>query len=223
MNYENFIDENMIRDNYDIVIFEGFDHVGKTYIKDMIKDSNICKYHSITEFSSENYKDLNVKYIDRYKLGILVARVYNQVLESLSSELPSYTQYPPMLMLDRSLASTLMYNKFYSQGSFSNSHNDIINMYKSEIFNRYRVLIIHVSHYDIDSMKMIYESSMQGGKDLEEYDIFDNFLNYKDDYLEAESIYKEVYNNMHSEGLKFDLLRCYNKYEGGLVYAEYSL
>lgn len=171
---------------YDIVIFEGFEMVGKSTL--------IEKYK---EMLSENYRDFICHRPD-YE-GVLKGLVdYDKYyLVGLSSfdALVQHKARRTQLILDRSQPSNIAYSIGKCQTGVP---LDEIKYAYGRLTSNLDVIVVHCNHIGQDdnfhSAKEKYKSSMSSrvGK-LSEYDKYNNFTEYLKDYIKFENIYKLVY------------------------------
>lgn len=171
---------------YDVVIFEGFEMVGKSTLLE--------SYKSIL---AENYRDF-IHHRPDYE-GVLKGLVdydkyYLIGLSSLDALVRSKGRFT-QIILDRSQPSNIAYSIGKCQTGVP---LDKLRLAYEELTMNLEVLVVHCNHLGSDdnftSAQEKYKSAMSSRKDnLSEYDKYSSFSNYLKDYIKFEEIYKLVY------------------------------
>lgn len=203
--------------NYDIIIFEGYEHVGKTYLMDKLQTREL-RFRDITRHSPEYCKKYGITHSDMYKVGLIAIRIALHTMDIAFKHMDNYSMYSPLLYLDRSLASTIVYNTLSNQKEVIDI-DKLIEQYK-EVFRGRKVLIVHVSHYNTESMDELLKASISKPDD---YDKFADFNDYARKYCKFESAFDDAYKLMKSKGMDFDIVYALNEYGGDVKYDSYQI
>lgn len=166
----------------EIVIFEGFEMTGKSTIMNMLcKDNdNFIAFHN-------NYDKLTpeiLPYQYRYVLGlhqIVDTKLYNSVTNS---------KFIPVL--DRSIASSYVYNKLYNQGLSDSDMQEVVDLFR-DVTKGMNVHFIHLSHESEFYASVLYGKSLKDNNHKDEYDRFSSFDEYWRRYLVAEELFNKFY------------------------------
>ena len=197
---------NLISD-YDIVIFEGFEMVGKSTLiekyKEMLAKNHIDFIHHRPDYEGV-LKGL-VDYDKYYLVGL-------SSFDALVQHKDRLTQ----LILDRSQPSNIAYSIGKCQTGVP--MDDLRYAYE-KLTHNLDVIVVHCNHLGGDdnfhSAQEKYKSAMSSrvGK-LSEYDKYSSFSNYLKDYIKFEEIYKLVYSQYTPINWKVVLLDPYYYKEG---------
>ena len=165
--------------NKPIYIVDGFDIVGKsTLMKELLPDYKLW-YPT---------HDLSDKILGRHESWVLGYAV----LDYLSQVTPS-----DKIVINRGVFSSYVYMRLYTNKIFP---EDIINWYKSNQFFLENIGHIYVKHEDVDSAKLLYESSKSREKSSnpvsDKYDSFRTFSDYWVLYNKADLLFREIYQKL---------------------------
>lgn len=177
---------NLLLSDYDIVIFEGFEMVGKSTLldkyKEMLSNNNIDFIHHRPDYEGV-LKGL-VDYDKYYLVGL-------SSFDALIKCKDRFTQ----IILDRSQPSNIAYSIGKCQTGVP---LDQLRLAYEKLTHNLKVLVVHCNHLGGDdnfhSAQEKYKSAMsnRAGK-LSEYDKYSDFNEYLKDYIKFEEIYKLVY------------------------------
>lgn len=171
---------------YDVVIFEGFEMVGKSTLideyKSMLADNDRDFIHHRPDYEGV-LKGL-VDYNKYYLVGL-------SSFDALVRSRDRFTQ----IILDRSQPSNIAYSIGKCQTGVP---LDKLRLAYEELTKNLEVLVVHCNHLGSDdnftSAQAKYKSAMSSRKDnLSEYDKYTDFSEYLKDYIKFEEIYKLVY------------------------------
>ena len=171
---------------YDVVIFEGFEMVGKSTLidtyKSMLADNERDFIHHRPDYEGV-LKGL-VDYDKYYLVGL-------SSLDALVRSKDRFTQ----LILDRSQPSNIAYSIGKCQTGVP---LDNLRLAYEELTKNLDVLVVHCNHLGSDdnfsSAQEKFKSAISSRKDnLSEYDKYTDFSEYLRDYIKFEEIYKLVY------------------------------
>ena len=177
---------NLLLSGYDIVIFEGFEMVGKSTLlekyKEMLSNSNIdFIYHR------PDYEGVLKGLVDYDKYYLVGLSSFDALLKCKDR----CTQ----IILDRSQPSNIAYSIGKCQTGVP---LDKLRLAYEKLTHNLNVLVVHCNHLgsedNFKSAQEKYKSAMstRAGK-LSKYDTYSSFPNYLKDYIKFEEIYKLVY------------------------------
>lgn len=174
-----------------IMIYEGCDIVGKTYLaKSLAKKTNSIYYRiDLHEYDNSGIAGCH---------GVKWA-VYKSLfdfIESIHGELNND------IIIDRAFMSYLVYTKFYVP-EMANGLDPVIKLVKSnkEFMSASHV---YVRHKDPESAKVIYYRALLDRTLLDENDKFNSFDDYWNHYKMIDSLYMEFYKLLGIEPIIID-------------------
>lgn len=171
---------------YDVVIFEGFEMVGKSTLineyKSMLADNDRDFIHHRPDYEGV-LKGL-VDYDKYYLIGLAS-------FDALVRSRDRFTQ----IIVDRSQPSNIAYSIGKCQTGVP--LDDLRYAYE-KLTHNLNVLVVHCNHLgsedNFQSAQEKYKSAMSSrAGNLSEYDKYNSFSNYLKDYIKFEEIYKLVY------------------------------
>lgn len=180
---------NLIRDiesKYDIVIYEGFDMVGKTYLLNKLMNSN----DDVVDVKYKpNWNIMNDKVVsrgNRHIVGLAVIELFSDILNTSGRNL--------RLIIDRGLPSSVVYKSLYNQKS-DYDEDELIKAFNLSVDGS-KVLIIHKNHKSKEDALKFYENAVSDNDHNDDYDVFGSFDDYYEKYLLAEELYNKIYNKL---------------------------
>lgn len=182
---------------YDIIVLEGYEMTGKTYYIEQLQK----KIHNCISYMP-NWNVINDKILsrgNRYAVGLSVIDFFSR-LNLVNSK----------LILDRWVASSYAYKKFYNQSSDFSNLDDLVESVNKSLQDK-KILFIHKCHKDIDMAKKMYNLSVVDANHSDLYDKFENFDSYYDNYLEFEKLFNEFYDKS-----KFEVIKVNSYTEGDI-------
>lgn len=171
---------------YDVIIFEGFEMVGKSTLleayKSMLSENDRDFIHHRPDY--EGVLRGLVDYDKYYLVGL-------SSLDALVKSKDRFTQ----LILDRSQPSNIAYSIGKCQTGVP---LDKLRLAYEDLTKNLDVLVVHCNHLGSDdnftSAQEKFKSAISSRKDnLSEYDKYTDFSEYLRDYIKFEEIYKLVY------------------------------
>lgn len=182
-----------LMDEYDVFIFEGFEMTGKTYMIDQMSkemfDLDYYPYQDKVDWSVI-YSDKILKRGNRYILG----------LRDIDNFGYNHADHEKML-LDRSIASSYVYQQFYAQDHDYDSFDDVVESFNNIINkNNIKVLFIYKYHYSIKDAKTIYNKSNSDSNHEDKYDKFSSFEDYYRTYCKFHRLFFDFF---HRYGFKY--------------------
>lgn len=180
-----------ISSNYDVVIGEGYEMVGKsTILEDIRKNISGITYrpnYEIVEFDDELGRSR------RYMPGLCALDFFTQTKGEGNT-----------LMLDRGICSWIVYGKHYHNQTPEVELKDVLNAC-SILFNNLRVLVIYKYHKSEEDARFIHTKSTESREVLDEYDEVD-FDSYWKKYLEFDQLFKDSFKHVKCDILAIDSL-----------------
>lgn len=173
--------------NYDVIIFEGCDLVGKSTllkkIKDSIKGISYRPTYELVEFNEDRSR--------RYLPGLCALDFFLQTKKKEDT-----------LLIDRGILSWITYGQYYHGHSPEVELKEVIRRC-NDLFNNLKVLIVYNYHESKDSAKVIHTSAMN---DREELDIYDesDFDKYMELYNDLNSIFMESFTHADCDIIAVD-------------------
>lgn len=169
-------------DQAKIIVVEGFDFTGKSYFM-----NELSNQYGIRLYEPSYDSDLNsniIPYSDRYVIGMgLIDLVEKGLIRD-------------KLIVNRGLASGLVYNELYHQGIDNMDNYEFISYTKSKYSDPNLIHTIYIQHFNIANAKELYKKSIQRSSN-EEYDRFDSFEDYWKTYEEFHKCYQSILNKTH--------------------------
>ena len=175
----------------DVLVFEGFDMVGKSHLLSQVYEE--LEYH--TNKGTFKYRPdwegcLSTNVVsrgNRYIPGIVLLDIWKSVIKS------TYSQ--PKLLIDRWLAVSYVYSVLYDQKSDSKSSQDLIKAHVDAVGDL-ELTFIYKCHKDKNEAWRLYELANADSDHEDEYDKFDNFDRYYETYQLAHSLYMDFFRNL---------------------------
>lgn len=158
-----------IVNNYDIVVFEGHEMVGKSYLMNHVSQSL-------------SDKDINVVNIQK-DWNCLKCPKGNWYIPNLSliESSEEILKNGGKMLMDRGLASSYVYMKYYNQESVLSTPEELLGMMK-ELNKKYKILYVHKFHPNMYEASHIFELSQD---DSAHEDSYDNFKSEEDLFKES--------------------------------------
>ena len=173
-------------DNADVVVFEGFEMTGKSYLAQQVNQ----KYASILYRPDwEGAMNDNVlRRGNRFVPGLAILGLWKQL----------FTSVPKKLLLDRWMASSYVYQTQYNQPTDAVSLSELV---KSHILaaDGLNLVIVHKQHSSMEETRGLYELSLKSSDHLDIYDRFTSF----EDYYETYQKFNDSYLNFYEEYCPF--------------------
>lgn len=169
-----------------LLIVDGYEMTGKTHYINKLLDTNYN--YVLLKNNYELFNDRILPYKYRGIIGLSKLSTLNDISTShTSSNLLNLT-----FILDRSIASTYVYNEYYNQGISEVDMANLVRIFKDMTIN-YEVEYIHKCHKDIESAKYLYNKSLSDNCHNDDYDRSYNFYEYYSKYKKFEELFKFFY------------------------------
>lgn len=162
-----------------ILIFEGFDLVGKTtYAKTLVNNIYRPDYSVFDKYYSRNLA---------FMFGYAQADIWSYC-KNTSIEIPEE------IAIDRGLFSSYVYSRIY-RDTYPRLHEDIVISYLMKLINSFdQVEVYNVNHKNKTSAREIYDyNQFHQSSHNEQYDYFLTFEEYFERYLKARDLFEEIY------------------------------
>ena len=174
-------------DNADVVVFEGFEMTGKSYLAKQVNQ----KYASILYRPDWEgaMTDRVVKRGNRFIPGLAVLGLWKQLMESGNTK---------RLLIDRWMAVSYVYQIQYNQPTDATSLDELV---KAHILaaSGLNLVMIHKQHSSEEEARKMYEMSL---KSLDHSDIYDHFSSFED-YYKAYQKFNDSYLRFYEECCPF--------------------
>lgn len=172
-------------DKADIVVFEGFEMVGKSFLmKEIGKMFNLTiSYRPDWEGAMS---DSVISRGNRYIPGLAVVDFWKNASGNFYGS-------TPRLLIDRWIAVSYVYQSMYSQKNDLATQEALIESAKL-VVDDLNIIFIHKKHASEEDAKAMYEFTMSRSKEHDDiYDKFHDFEEYYQHYLQFEDCYEEFY------------------------------
>lgn len=167
-----------------ILIFEGFDLVGKTTFA-RTKTSSIYRpdYSILDKYYTRNLA---------FMFGYAQADIWSFCKEN-------NLEVPEQIAMDRGLFSSYVYSRIYND-NYPELNEDIVVSYVMKLVRAFdKVDIYDVRHRSRESAKLIYEYNLKHNNDHnEEYDQFEDIGDYYSRYDYALELFDDIYSIVKS-------------------------
>lgn len=174
-------------DNADVVVFEGFEMTGKSYLAKQVNQ----RYDSILYRPDWEgaMNDQVVKRGNRFIPGLAILGLWKQLLESGN---------PKRLLIDRWMAVSYVYQIQYNQSTDATNLDELV---KAHILaaDGINLVMIHKQHSSVEEAREMYEMSL---KSLDHSDIYDHFSSFED-YYKAYQKFNDSYLKFYEECCPF--------------------
>lgn len=171
----------------DVVVFEGFEMTGKSYLAKQI--SQTCDSILYRPDWEGSMTDRVVSRGNRYIPGLAALGFWKQI----HSYMLQYDR-SPVLLIDRWMAVSYVYQILYNQQSDAMSLDELIQAHDSAA-EGLNLIIIHKQHEDEHEARRMYEISSGSADHSDIYDRFDDFDTYYRSYLKFNDTYLDFYQN----------------------------
>lgn len=197
-----------IINNYDIVVFEGHEMVGKSYLMNHISQSLSNKGINVVNIQKD-WNCLKCPKGNWYIPNLSLIESSEEILKSGGK-----------MLMDRGLASSYVYMKYYNQESVVPTPETLIGIMK-DLNKKYRILYIHKFHSNIYEANNMYLLSQD---DLAHDDAYDNFTSGKD-LMESSIEFNKLFSDFYAKSkstvalvTSYSNIHVATTYGGGIQY-----
>ena len=196
-----------------LVIVEGYEMVGKTTVIDYLRREFYSRGVGTVLYRPDYDKYYpKIEYHERGYLGLSALELYSMVGDK-----------DTVLILDRSVFSTMVYDIYYHGFTYREVEEKWLNPTR-ELFDKFELYSVLVAHKDKESARELYRVALSTrGSNLDEYDIFEDFEEYYGEYLQLLSQFISDIDVMTKELITATSWIYYTDYfKGGVLDEEVS-
>jgi hypothetical protein len=168
-------------DNADVVVFEGFEMTGKSYLAKQVNQ----KYASILYRPDWEgaMTDNVVRRGNRFIPGLAILGLWKQLSASVG---------PKRLLIDRWMAVSYVYQIQYNQPTDAVSLDELV---KAHILaaDGLNLVMVHKQHSSVEEARDMYELSLKSSDHSDIYDRFNSFEDYYEAYRKFNDSYLKFY------------------------------
>lgn len=168
-------------DNADVVVFEGFEMTGKSYLAKQVNQ----KYASILYRPDWEgaMTDNVVRRGNRFIPGLAILGLWKQLSASVG---------PKRLLIDRWMAVSYVYQIQYNQPTDAVSLDELV---KAHILaaDGLNLVMVHKQHSSVEEAREMYELSLKSADHSDIYDRFSSFEDYYEAYRKFNDSYLKFY------------------------------
>lgn len=173
----------------DIIVFEGFEMTGKSTLAHEIERRYKPNFLYRPDWE-EVLPSSVVSRGNRYIPGIAMVDAWGDMM--LDGIIPPGTK----LLLDRWMASSLVYYEIYNQSADFKDMNSLVNAFKKSARD-FKVLFIHKNHASREEARTMYDITKKNSSSHNDaYDHFNGFDDYFVNYLSFEKVYDKFYSDV---------------------------
>lgn len=189
----------LICDQYDVVIYEGYDMVGKTTLLNKAMDSTSRCISYRPDYDIVEIPGV-LDRATRFVPGLCVLDYYSQTFDPYKT-----------LNIDRGVGSWIVYGTKYN-GQHINAEplKSAVQRFNT-LCHKLNILIVYKYHKCKEDAQLIHQKSMSSRQELDAYDI-DDFEQYWNSYLEFHEEYKKAFRYLNCHILAVDSMDTVYKY-----------